>query len=238
MSAAGDKHGFSSPHAPGWLKLVCAVIWFLLFVSALTLWWRSGIPLRQLPQLIESWLQQFGVIKAALIYILFYTVRPLIFFPASLLTIASGLVFGPLLCILFTIIGENASANVAFSLARWLGRDLIVAGEEENALVAKWDRRLRENGLVTVLVMRLIYLPFDLVNFSCGLTAMRHRDYAIGTFIGILPALIAFVLFRGVVAADNRDRALTLGLAVFFFLLGLGIAHLVRKREHPELGDE
>ncbi len=217
-------------------KKILAVIWLMLFFGCGFYWWRSGIPLQNIPYYLESWLEQFGIFKASLIYVLFYTVRPLILFPASLLTIASGLVFGPALGILFTIVGENASANFAFLLARWFGRDLVAAREEEGSLAARWDERLRQNGLVTVLVMRLIYLPFDLVNFACGLTSMRQADFAIGTFIGILPALISFVLFGGVAAASNEYRMLTLGLAVLFFLLGLLIARRFRRREAAARG--
>ena len=213
------------------LKRLLAVFWLILFAGGLFIWWRSGIPLQSIPYRLESWLQQFGLFKAALIYVVFYTVRPLILFPASLLTIASGLVFGPLLGILFTVIGENASANFAFIMARWLGRDLVVAREQEGSLAAKWDERLRRNGLVTVLVMRLIYLPFDLVNFACGLMSMRQVDFAVGTFIGILPALVSFVLFGGVASASNENRVLTLSLAVVFFFLGLVIARLFKQRE-------
>ena len=145
-------------------KKIFAVFWLTLFSYGLFSWWRSGIPLQQIPFHLETWLEQFGLLKAALIYIVIYTVRPLILFPAALLTISSGLVFGPWLGILFTIIGENASANFAFFLARWFGRDLVAAREQKSSLAARWDERLRLNGLVTVLIMRLIYLPFDLVN--------------------------------------------------------------------------
>ena len=213
------------------IKKILAAIWLFLFCFALFFWSRSGIPLQKIPYHLEAWLEQFGLLRAALIYVVFYTVRPLILFPASLLTIASGLIFGPLLGILFTIIGENASANFAFVLARWFGRDLVASHEQEGSLAAKWDTRLRQSGLVTVLIMRLIYLPFDLVNFACGLTSMRQRDFAIGTFIGILPALISFVLFGGVAAASNENRMMTLGLAILFFFLGLVIARLFKKRE-------
>lgn len=213
------------------LRTVLAVLWGSLFLFGFLSWWQSGIPLQQIPEYLENWLAQFGLLRAALIYVVLYTIRPLVLFPASLLTIASGLVFGPWLGILFTIIGENASANFAFFLARWFGRDLVARHEKKGSLAAKWDRRLAQNGLLTVLVMRLIYLPFDLVNFACGLTSMRQVDFAIGTFIGILPALISFVLFGGVVSASNEHRLLTLGLAIGFFVLGLIIARLFKKRE-------
>ncbi len=219
------------------LKKCLAAIWLILFAGGLFFWWRSGIPLQRIPYRLETWLQQFGLLKAALIYIVFYTIRPLILFPASLLTIASGLVFGPLLGILFTIVGENASANFAFFLARWFGRDLVAAREQEGSLAARWDARLRQNGMVTVLIMRLIYLPFDLVNFACGLTSMRQVDFAIGTFIGILPALISFVLFGGVAAASNENRAMTFSLAIMFFFLGLVIARLFKQQDFDSEAD-
>ena len=172
-----------------------------------------------------------------MIYIIFYALRPLVLFPASLLTIASGLVFGPILGIVFTIVGENASANFAFFLARWLGREAVAAREYEGSFAEKWDKRLSQNGLVTVLIMRLIYFPFDLVNFSCGLTSMRQRDFAVGTFIGILPTLISFVLFGGVASAGNQNRLLTIILAVFFFFIGLVFVHLFKRREQKRAAE-
>ena len=162
-------------------------------------------------------------------YIFLYALRPLVFFPATLLTIASGLLFGPWFGILFTIIGENASANFAFLLARWFGRSWV--GKNESLPVRSWEQRLSSNGLLTVLIMRLLMLPFDAVNYGCGLTSMRQRDYAIGTFIGILPALISFVLLGGTGAAGVQNRSLLLVLSILILLLGLAIASYLKRRE-------
>jgi uncharacterized membrane protein YdjX (TVP38/TMEM64 family) len=74
-------------------------------------------------------------------------------------------------------------------------------------------------------------LPFDAVNFGCGLTAVRHRDYAVGTFIGILPSLIGFVLLGGVAAPAVQNKALIATLSVFFMLFGFAIAKLLKRRE-------
>ena len=173
---------------PSPLKLIFGGLWLSLFLFALFSWWQSGIALTTVPSLLQEWLNDVGLLKAALVYIVIYAVRPLILFPATLLTIASGLIFGPWLGTLFTVIGENASANFGFTLVRWFGRDAVAS--HSTALMSRWDEKLQQNGLVAVMTMRLIMLPFDAVNFSCGLTAIRHRDYAIGTFIGILPSLI------------------------------------------------
>ncbi len=211
-----------------WKRLLGA-LWILGFLYALCAWWQSGIRLSETPQLLENMLLQFGFYRAALCYIILYALRPLIFFPATLLTIASGLLFGPWLGILFTIIGENASANFAFLLARWFGRGWVE--KHESGQLQRWEERLSNNGLLTVLIMRLVLLPFDAVNYGCGLTAMRQRDFAIGTFIGILPALISFVLLGGIGASGVQDRLLLLIISIFFLLLGLLVAKWLRGHE-------
>ncbi len=214
------------------LKLILGSLWLCLFLFALISWWRSGVALTSIPLLLSEWLDHVGLLNAALIYILIYTVRPLILFPATLLTIASGLIFGPWLGTLFTVIGENASANLGFVLARWFARDTVTS--HSSTIIKRWDSKLLQNGLVAVLTMRLIMLPFDAVNFGCGLTAIRHRDYAIGTFIGILPSLIGFVLLGGIAAPGVHNRTLVVILSAFFMLFGFGVAHHLKNKERAE----
>lgn len=189
-----------------------------------------------MPSLLQKWLDNVGLLNAAFIYIVLYAIRPLILFPATLLTVASGLIFGPWLGTLFTIIGENASANFGFSLVRWFGRESVAS--HSTLLISRWDEKLKQNGLVSVMTMRLIMLPFDAVNFSCGLTSIRHRDYAIGTFIGILPSLIGFVLLGGIVAPGVHDRTLVIILSALFMLIGFGIAHYLKRRGSDEVSSE
>jgi uncharacterized membrane protein YdjX (TVP38/TMEM64 family) len=211
------------------LKIVFGTLWLCLLLTTLVFWWRSQLSLVEIPQLLEQWLSDVGLFKAASIYIVIYVVRPLILFPATLLTVASGLIFGPWLGTLFTVIGENASANLGFVLARWFGRKMV---ESHLTLrVSRWDERLKQNGFVAVMTMRLIMLPFDAVNFGCGLTAIRHCDYAVGTFIGILPSLIGFVFLGGIAVSGVQNRVLVLSLSALFMLLGFGIAHVLKRRE-------
>ncbi|MCF6177914.1 MAG: TVP38/TMEM64 family protein [Geopsychrobacter sp.] len=211
------------------LKWLLALLWGLLLLAVFVLWRKSHLPWREIPYRLESALEDFGLYKAALIYVVIYTLRPFLLFPATLLTVTSGLLFGPWLGILFTIIGENASANVAFCVARWFGRDWVK--QKSGVTLAKYEQRLLENGLVTVLILRLIMLPFDAVNYGCGLTAVRHRDYAIATFIGILPALIAFVLLGGIGAAGAGNRWWLLVGSLVFLVLGILLARWLGRRE-------
>ncbi|MFT7503756.1 MAG: putative membrane protein YdjX (TVP38/TMEM64 family), partial [Gammaproteobacteria bacterium] len=49
-----------------------------------------------------------------------YLARPLVLFPASLLTVVGGVLFGPVVGVIAVIIGANLSASVAFTIGRTL----------------------------------------------------------------------------------------------------------------------
>ncbi len=215
-------------------KRLFLCLWGLLLAAAAITWWRSGIRLEQVPECLHQTLEQVGLLRAALVYVVFYALRPLIFFPATLLTMSSGLLFGPWLGILLTIVGENASANFAFFLARRLGRDWIA--RHEGARLRDWEQHLCRHGFETVLVMRLIYLPFDLVNYGCGLTNMSQRDFFLGTFLGILPGLVGFVLLGGSVHSGENHPFTIFALSLLSLVLGLLLARWLRaRRGEPDI---
>jgi uncharacterized membrane protein YdjX (TVP38/TMEM64 family) len=203
--------------------------WGCLLVVGLILWRRAGIPLRETPAHLDVWLRDFGFARAALLYIIIYTLRPLLLFPATLMTLASGMVFGWFWGTVFTVIGENFSANFAFWLARRIGRDWVA--EHETERVQRWGEKLRRHGIETVVLLRLLYLPFDGVNFGCGLTAMRQRDFAVGTFIGILPAIVMVVAVGGAANAHAGNRPLMLVISAVLLLLTVAGARLLRRHE-------
>ena len=158
-------------------------------------------------------------------YIVVFVVRPLVFFPATLLSAVSGALFGPVYGVLYTIIGENLSANFTFLIGRYFGEGIARRITSGHPLLARLDCRYRENGFVPVMIMRLVYMPFDLVGFLAGACGGRQRDFALGTFIGILPGLLTFVLLGSAVTDP-----VNLALALVFFVLGLVISNRLKKR--------
>ena len=131
---------------------------------------------------------------AAFTYVFLYTIRPVTFFPAMWLTITSGSLFGFLPGVLLTMIGENLSAATAYAIARFFRSP---PDDKDEALdeLSPFRKTLQEQALPTVIVLRAAYLPFDLVNFGCGLLRVPWWPYFFGTFIGILPPMITFVSF-------------------------------------------
>jgi len=123
------------------------------------------------------------------IYIALYTIRPLILFPATLMTALSGALFGLWWGIAYTIVGENFSANLAYWIGRFFGKGLKL----EDSFLGNYIEWLRSRPFESVLFMRLFYVPFDLTNYGSGVLKVSWKSYAAATFIGILPGLTTFV---------------------------------------------
>jgi uncharacterized membrane protein YdjX (TVP38/TMEM64 family) len=59
------------------------------------------------------------------IYIAIYMLRPVVFFPATLVTMAAGFLYGPVLGILYALIASNLSSLVAYLIGRFFGGSFL-----------------------------------------------------------------------------------------------------------------
>jgi len=179
-------------------------------------------------------------------YIGVYLIRPLVLFPASVLTVMGGVLFGPWLGVLVVVIAANMSAMVAYGVGRLLGNvpdaaaaDAASGGDddldEDLSLVAKWSQRLRENSFVTVFIMRLLFLPYDLVNYVCGALRIKWTSFLLATALGSLPGTISFVLLGA--SLESVDQGLdginpwAIVASVAIFVVSIAISRLLRKRQ-------
>ena len=147
-------------------KIIALFFWLALIVSYQ--WYASVNDLSPL-QVVQRMLvfMQNGV-WGVLIYVILYAVRPLILFPATVLTLAGGFVFGPFLGVLYTIIAGNISSTIAFYVGQFFGDD-ILKDDGSNGIIQRYTRRMRENSFETVMVMRFIFLPYDAVSYLAGI---------------------------------------------------------------------
>lgn len=112
--------------------------------------------------------------------------------PKNVLSVAAGLAFGFAAALLWVYLGALLGAAAAFVLGRALGRDAVE--RFTGARVARVDDLLARRGLLAVIGVRLVpVLPFTAINYVAGLTAVRRRDYALGTALGIVPGTAAYV---------------------------------------------
>ena len=178
-----------------------------------------------------------GRYSGPIAYLIAYALRPLVLFPASFLTLAGGFAFGPVLGSVLTVVASNISASVAYVVGRYFGRGLLEEGASDG-LAARWAGRMRRNGFEATFLMRLVLVPFDIVNYLAGFLRIAFLPYLAATFLGSLPSSLAVVLagasvkrFDGAVPSfDPR----TLAAAVVLFALSLAVARIVRRRAGGE----
>lgn len=202
-------------------------VWGSLLVA--WTWWRrsSGLGVVEAAQqLVDaasgSWWAVFAFVLAAV-------VRPFLLLPASILTGAMGLVFGPVVGLAVAVLGLNVSALVGFGLGGAFARDLAADGR-----MAAWGRRLREHSFESVLIMRLVFMPYDVVNYFAGYLRIRWWPFIVATNIGSLPGTASFV-FLGASITSLEDGlggidARMLVLSIVLIVGSLVVSRAVKRR--------
>ncbi len=128
----------------------------------------------------------------AVVFVIGYGLVTLTPIPKNVVSVAAGLTWGVGLGVVLVYSGALIGAALAFAIGRALGREAVE--RFTGARVARVDEVLRRRGLFALIGVRLVpVLPFTVINYTAGLTAVRRRDYAIGTMVGILPGTVAYV---------------------------------------------
>jgi uncharacterized membrane protein YdjX (TVP38/TMEM64 family) len=207
------------------IKISLVAMWGLLICLLIYIYLSRQSSATDIVNSLRGYILQSGV-WGPLIYVIAYAFRSLVFFPASVLTITAGVLFGPWLGILLTIIGENISANISFIVGRYFTADLLNYLGKRTRFVPRLTCKIQDNGFLTVLIMRLTFLPFDLVGYSSGMCNIKQRDFALATVIGTLPGLLTFI-FLGGSLLDLRY----LILAATFLSIGLTVSFWLKKSQ-------
>jgi uncharacterized membrane protein YdjX (TVP38/TMEM64 family) len=169
---------------------------------------------------------------APLLYVAAYAAATALALPGSILTIVGGAVFGFTWGVVLVTVAANVGANAAFAIARALGRDGI-----ERLLRGRLqglDRATAAHGFWGLLVLRLVPLvPFNALNFGSGLTAMRWRDYALATVIGIVPGTLVYVFFADALVQGSTEASAAARTRLFIagaLFLALSLIPLIARR--------
>ena len=218
-------------------RLVVAGVWLALIAGAalwaLTRGEGAGAAAADLVDAIQ------GSAWGPVVFLAVYLARPLVFFSATVLTVAGGFLFGPVGGVVLVIVAANGSAMVAYGLARWLGGEKWPDPEAAGRL-ARWTRQMRERSFETIIVMRLIYLPYDLVSYLAGAARIHPVAFITATAIGSAPATVAFVLFGASLESFDggvpRISAPILITSGVLLVAGLAVSKVLRRRERgPDL---
>lgn len=173
------------------------------------------------------------------LFIAVYVLRPIVLFPASVLTILAGLAFGLFWGVVLTIVASNLSTAASYAVGRYFASPALIdrlSGPLGTAIQRAIDRPFE-----TTLIMRLLALPFDAVGYVAGFAKLRFAPFIAGSAIGTVVGTIAFVGFgASIESLDEGTPSINPWLIVLSVVLTLGgivVARVLRSRQ-PDLASD
>ena len=220
-------------------KIGALSLWFLIGGGV---WYYGSVNNLTVLEVAQSLADLFRTPFGALLFIVVYAIRPLLLFSATVLTLVGGAIFGPVWGIPVVMVGANASAMIAYGVGRYFGEGVIGEDEDGVGWVQQYAQRLRQNSFETVLIMRLIFLPYDFVNYLCGFLKIDWKAYLLATVLGSLPGTIAITLFgssldisQGLTSPELNPW--TIVISVIIVLASIAVSRYLKGREINSLAD-
>ncbi|EGW55209.1 VTT domain-containing protein [Candidatus Endoriftia persephonae] len=161
---------------------------FALLASAisLTILYRDHIDAGALQQ----WVEQAGP-AAPLLFMVIYAIGTVLFLPGSVMTLAGGALFGPVLGTFYNLTGATIGAVLAFLIARFFTSNWVE--QKTGGHLKRLKEGVENEGWRFVAFVRLVPLfPFNLLNYALGLTRIPLLHYLIATYLCMLPGAIAY----------------------------------------------
>lgn len=211
-----------------WFKALFVISFLVVIFIILRL---SGVDFSKVDeQGFKRWVESLGI-WGPVSYIIVYLLRPLILFPAGVLSAAAGVIWGPALGFFYLQIAANISSTAEFLIARYSAREAVE--KHFKGKIASLDERIAKHGFLTVLLIRLIpNLAWDIQNLSLGLTKVKFRDYFLATLIGIMPGSFAFVFFGAslIKVLFDPDNFWIVAVAILIFAGVFYLQKLLKKK--------
>jgi phospholipase D1/2 len=219
----------------------------LLVTIGLTALWR-WTPLADwfTLQALTKWASEFRRSPTAPLWILAaFIIAGQVFFPITLLSLATVFAYGAILGSLYSIAGSLLAGIVTYFIGRMVGEDTAckIAGPK----LERVRQQIKNHGLATSITVHILPVaPFTLVNLLSGACGLGLRDFVIGTFIGHLPGTLSIIIFenqltRAIRSPNPMNIALLVvvvaGLTVATLWLHRRVAQRTRSAKRIALSD-
>lgn len=211
-----------------WTKLLLVILFFAGIFFILR---HLNIDFSQVSvEVFKDKIDSLGV-WGPVVYIIFYLLRPLVLFPAAVLSASAGVIWG-LKGLIYLLIAANISANAEFFIARYFARQAVeklIKGKVSNL-----DQRIEKHGFLTVLLIRIIpNVPWDIQNLGLGITKVKFRDFFWATLIGVIPGSFALVYFgASVINVLTSPKNFWMIIVAVLFFVGIYILQKYLKNKH------
>jgi uncharacterized membrane protein YdjX (TVP38/TMEM64 family) len=206
-----------------------ASIVLVLAAGGVALWWIAPAGMADTAASAEDLIRSWGAwgVVASIGLMVAHSFLP---FPAEVIALANGMVYGPLWGAVVTWVGAMLGASIAFALGRALGRPFVMRAlpERHRRALDAWS--LRQGGPALLAARLVPVIAFNLINYAAALTPISWWTFLWATGLGILPLTILLsVLGENVL---EMSAGMWLALTALAVLGWLALRH--RRRMNQE----
>ncbi len=168
---------------------------------------------------------------APFIFLIIYIIAIVFAAPASLFSISVAALFGFANGTLLIVIGSNIGCIISYYLAKKLGQDTLSKFIKDQSFLNNATQYANKNSFIFIMYARLIPLfPFAAVNYISGIINIPFKQYALATFLGMLPGTLVYV-YIGYSASNVQDNPLGLIASIIVFIIFTSLVYFVNKRK-------
>ncbi len=158
---------------------------------------------------------------APILVVVAYTPASFIMFPRWIITMTAVLAFGPWQGFVYAFVGILIAGVATFLPGRLVARETVrrLAGRKLKPVTQFMERK----GLIAVTLVRLVPIaPFPIVNLVMGAMRVKLWHFMLGTFLGMLPGMLAATVLSDQLAAALEDPT-----HVNFWLIAAAVTMLI-----------
>jgi uncharacterized membrane protein YdjX (TVP38/TMEM64 family) len=174
------------PKKPVWPRLLGLA---LVLITLLAIGHFTGASEYMTRENIAHFMQSLGV-WGFLLFLLAFALGELVHVPGFVFIFAALIAYGRLWGALAGYAGALVAVTVAFYLVRIVGGRALT--EIKQPLIKKALGPLEKHPIRTVAILRAVLWFAPAVNYALGLSAIRYRDYILGSAIGFIVPMVLF----------------------------------------------
>jgi len=168
---------------------------------------------------------QANPVAGGFVYLVCVVIATVLFIPGSGSMMIAGYVFGFGAGTFLSAIAITMGAQCAFLVGRLIARDWVAEKVSGNRRLAAIEAGLREEAFLIVVLTRLsLVIPFNLLNYAYGITAVRGTTHLLATAAGMLVP-VALYVYLGTLARDIGQilSGAATPTVLGYWILGAGI---------------
>ncbi len=217
-----------------WLALTVTLAASLLWIDIVILWCLIEYGLLGIDfstNGLRALMEQAGL-WAPLASVGLMAVHSFLPFPAEIIAVANGIVFGPWIGVVVTWLGAMLGATLSYEVARGLGpaaRARFVPSRYRTRL----DAFSINIGIAPLLVSRMLpIVSFNLINYAAGLAGVPRVTFLWTTGLGILPLTVLSVVLGSQALEWPVYGWIVASVALLVIFAAVHMAKRLRARDH------